>query len=58
MKSKGLTVVDISPELEKELAKAAEQVARANAGGVSKEFQEKVQKLVDDYRRQQQARNK
>jgi TRAP-type C4-dicarboxylate transport system substrate-binding protein len=56
MKSKGLTVTDISPELEKELDKAAEKVARANAGEVSKEFQDKVQKLVDEYRAKQTAR--
>jgi TRAP-type C4-dicarboxylate transport system substrate-binding protein len=56
MKKQGLQVVDISPELEKELEKAAEKVARANAGEVSKEFQEKVQKLVDEYRRAQASR--
>jgi TRAP-type transport system periplasmic protein len=50
MKAKGLQVVDMSPELKKELEKAGETVARANAGGVSKDFQAKVQKLVDDYR--------
>jgi len=58
MKQKGLTVVDISPELEQELSRVAEKVARSNAGDVSKEFQEKVQKLVDSYRGQAQARRK
>jgi TRAP-type C4-dicarboxylate transport system substrate-binding protein len=50
MKQKGLQVVQMSPELLKEFEKAAEEVARSNAGTVSKEFQQKVEKLVADYR--------
>jgi TRAP-type C4-dicarboxylate transport system substrate-binding protein len=50
LKQKGLQVVDMSPELVKQLDQAAEKVARANTGQVSKEFADKVQKLVDDYR--------
>jgi TRAP-type C4-dicarboxylate transport system substrate-binding protein len=51
MKAKGLQVVEFSPELLKQLDGAAEKVARDNAGGVSKDFQAKVEKLVDDYRK-------
>jgi TRAP-type C4-dicarboxylate transport system substrate-binding protein len=51
MKAKGLQVVDFSPQLMKELDVAAEKVAHESAGGVSKDFQAKVEKLVDDYRK-------
>jgi TRAP-type C4-dicarboxylate transport system substrate-binding protein len=50
MRSKGLLVMEMGPELRAELDRAAEAVARANAGTVPKAFQDKVQKLVDDYR--------
>jgi TRAP-type transport system periplasmic protein len=50
MKQKGLQIVDVGPDLAKELEKAAEAVAHANSTAVSKEFQDKVQKLVDNYR--------
>jgi TRAP-type C4-dicarboxylate transport system substrate-binding protein len=50
MRAKGLQVVDMSPELQKALDQAAEKVARAETGQVSKEFSDKVQKLVDDWR--------
>jgi TRAP-type C4-dicarboxylate transport system substrate-binding protein len=50
MKAKGLQVVDMSPELVKALDAAAEKVARDNSGQVSKQFSDKVQKLVDDWR--------
>lgn len=51
MKSKGLQIVDMSPELVKEIEKAAQTVANASAGAVQKEFADKVRKLVDDYRK-------
>jgi TRAP-type C4-dicarboxylate transport system substrate-binding protein len=50
MKAKGLQEFDLSPDLVKQFDQAAESVAQANANQVSKEFQAKVQKLVDDYR--------
>jgi TRAP-type C4-dicarboxylate transport system substrate-binding protein len=50
MRQKGLQVMEMGPELRAELDRAAEAVARANAGTVPKAFQDKVQKLVDEYR--------
>jgi TRAP-type transport system periplasmic protein len=50
MRKQGLELVEITPALQTELDKAAEQVARSRGAEVPKEFQDKVQKLVDDYR--------
>ena len=50
-KANGLQTYDFAPELVKQMEQAAEQVARASSGGVSKEFQAKVEKLVADYRK-------
>jgi TRAP-type C4-dicarboxylate transport system substrate-binding protein len=50
MKQKGLEVVATPSELEKELARRAEPVATAAGATFSKEFQERVKKLLDQYR--------
>jgi len=50
MKSKGLQEVPTPPELQKELDRRGEAVARAAGQKLSKEFQDRVQKLVDNYR--------
>jgi len=56
MKQKGLQVVEFSPELQQALDQAEEKVARSNEGDLSKDFRAKVEKMVEDYRKQQQSR--
>jgi TRAP-type C4-dicarboxylate transport system substrate-binding protein len=56
MKAKGMQVFDMSPELTKTFETAAEQVAHMNADQVSKEFQAKVEKLVNDWRKTHASR--
>lgn len=49
LKQRGLEVVPTSPELEKEMYRAVEAVARKSSVQVSKEFFQKVEKIVNDY---------
>ncbi len=53
LKKRGLVEVQTPKELERELAKSGEAVARAAGKNMSPEFQAQVQKLVDDYRAKQ-----
>jgi TRAP-type C4-dicarboxylate transport system substrate-binding protein len=50
LKANGLQVVPTPVELQKELDKRSEAVARAVGATMSKAFQDKVAKLVEDYR--------
>jgi TRAP-type C4-dicarboxylate transport system substrate-binding protein len=50
MRERGLELVTTPPELEKELQKRGDSVAVAAGAAFSPEFQNKVKKLVDDYR--------
>jgi TRAP-type C4-dicarboxylate transport system substrate-binding protein len=50
LKAKGLSEVPTPPELAKELDRRGEATARAAGSTMSKDFQAKVEKLVNDYR--------
>lgn len=54
MKAKGLTVVPVPPGLQKELDKRGEAVARAAGAGFSKDFQARVEKIVQELRAKRQ----
>jgi TRAP-type C4-dicarboxylate transport system substrate-binding protein len=51
MRKNGLQVVDVPADLQKELERRGEAVARAAGASMSKEFQEKVEKLVQALRK-------
>jgi len=50
MRAQGLQVIPTPPELEREMARRGEPVARAAAAGFSREFQAEVKRLLDQYR--------
>ncbi|HEY7955702.1 MAG TPA: TRAP transporter substrate-binding protein DctP [Polyangia bacterium] len=56
MKSRGLTVVSTPPELGRELDRRGEAVARAAGSQLDKNFQAKVQKVVEDLRAKHAAK--
>jgi TRAP-type C4-dicarboxylate transport system substrate-binding protein len=51
MKKQGLTVVDVPPALRGELEKRGEEVARAASKELPADFQQRVEKVVQSYRK-------